>query len=111
MGFYFVLSKGTHPRVVLFLDGWVLIKVHLPSLCELLPRCVSCYVMITLHNNIQSQSHFSSSSLNTRRVSRGRGTDAETTTMPTFLMVGKVTQRTIQFDQEPQGVSARISVC
>ena len=31
--------------------------------------------------------------LNTRRVTRGRGTDAETGTMPTFLMVGKVTKR------------------
>jgi hypothetical protein len=30
--------------------------------------------------------------LNTRRVSRGRGTDAETATMPTFLMVGKITR-------------------
>ncbi|KAI0087891.1 hypothetical protein BDY19DRAFT_953691 [Irpex rosettiformis] len=30
--------------------------------------------------------------LNTRRVTRGRGTDAETGTMPTFLMVGKVTR-------------------
>ncbi|KAI0712261.1 hypothetical protein C8Q76DRAFT_845525 [Earliella scabrosa] len=40
--------------------------------------------------------------LNTRRVSRGRGTDAETTTVPTFLMVGKITQRTIQLDAENQ---------
>ncbi|KAJ3539040.1 hypothetical protein NM688_g6423 [Phlebia brevispora] len=31
--------------------------------------------------------------LNTRRVTRGRGTDAETATMPTFLMVGKITKR------------------
>ncbi|KAM5534984.1 hypothetical protein V8D89_011357 [Ganoderma adspersum] len=39
--------------------------------------------------------------LNTRRVSRGRGTDAqETATVPTFLMVGKLTQRTIQIDPE-----------
>lgn len=39
--------------------------------------------------------------LNTRRVSRGRGTDAqETATVPTFLMVGKMTQRTIQIDPE-----------
>ena len=30
--------------------------------------------------------------LNTRRVLRGRGTDAETNTMPTFLMVGKLTR-------------------
>lgn len=30
--------------------------------------------------------------LNTRRVLRGRGTDAETNTMPTFLMVGKLTK-------------------
>lgn len=30
--------------------------------------------------------------LNTRRVTRGRGTDAETNTMPTFLMVGKLTK-------------------
>ena len=30
--------------------------------------------------------------LNTRRVTRGRGTDAETATMPTFLMVGKITK-------------------
>ncbi|KAI0647960.1 hypothetical protein C8Q79DRAFT_1008335 [Trametes meyenii] len=43
--------------------------------------------------------------LNTRRVSRGRGTDAETNTMPTFLMVGKVTQRTIQVDPEQQAES------
>ncbi|RPD77708.1 hypothetical protein L226DRAFT_568724 [Lentinus tigrinus ALCF2SS1-7] len=43
--------------------------------------------------------------LNTRRVSRGRGTDAETTTMPTFLMVGKVTQRTIQLDPEAHAQS------
>ncbi|KAL1950560.1 hypothetical protein VTO73DRAFT_5684 [Trametes versicolor] len=40
--------------------------------------------------------------LNTRRISRGRGTDAETTTMPTFLMVGKVTQRTVNFDADNQ---------
>ncbi|PIL22636.1 hypothetical protein GSI_15327 [Ganoderma sinense ZZ0214-1] len=39
--------------------------------------------------------------LNTRRVSRGRGTDAQdTATVPTFLMVGKFTQRTIQIDPE-----------
>ncbi|KAI0632215.1 hypothetical protein C8Q77DRAFT_909353 [Trametes polyzona] len=44
--------------------------------------------------------------LNTRRVSRGRGTDAETTTMPTFLMVGKVTQRTIHLDPENQAQSS-----
>ncbi|TFK93089.1 hypothetical protein K466DRAFT_161092 [Polyporus arcularius HHB13444] len=43
--------------------------------------------------------------LNTRRVSRGRGTDAETTTMPTFLMVGKATQRTVQLDPEAHGQS------
>ncbi|KAI0667616.1 hypothetical protein C8Q78DRAFT_981628 [Trametes maxima] len=43
--------------------------------------------------------------LNTRRVSRGRGTDAETNTMPTFLMVGKVTQRTIHVDPEQQAES------
>ncbi|KAI0657330.1 hypothetical protein C8Q70DRAFT_919562 [Cubamyces menziesii] len=43
--------------------------------------------------------------LNTRRVSRGRGTDAETNTMPTFLMVGKVTQRTVHLDPENQAVS------
>jgi len=30
--------------------------------------------------------------LNTRRVLRGRGTDNEATTMPTFLMVGKLTK-------------------
>ncbi|PCH40184.1 hypothetical protein WOLCODRAFT_136713 [Wolfiporia cocos MD-104 SS10] len=30
--------------------------------------------------------------LNTRRVLRGRGTDAEHTTMPTFLMVGKISK-------------------
>lgn len=35
--------------------------------------------------------------LNTRRVTRGRGTDAETATMPTFLMVGKITKRENQF--------------
>ncbi|KAI0927054.1 hypothetical protein AcV5_007693 [Taiwanofungus camphoratus] len=29
--------------------------------------------------------------LNTRKVLRGRGTDGEHSTMPTFLMVGKVT--------------------
>ncbi|OJT09901.1 hypothetical protein TRAPUB_13644 [Trametes pubescens] len=40
--------------------------------------------------------------LNTRRISRGRGTDAETATMPTFLMVGKVTQRTVNFDADNQ---------
>ncbi|KAH9851829.1 hypothetical protein C2E23DRAFT_732426 [Lenzites betulinus] len=40
--------------------------------------------------------------LNTRRISRGRGTDAETNTMPTFLMVGKVTQRTIHIDTNHQ---------
>lgn len=44
--------------------------------------------------------------LNTRRVSRGRGTDAEeTATVPTFLMVGKLTQRTIQVDPEYAGES------
>ena len=35
--------------------------------------------------------------LNTRRVLRGRGTDAETNTMPTFLMVGKLTRHDNQF--------------
>ncbi|KAI0335801.1 hypothetical protein GY45DRAFT_703731 [Cubamyces sp. BRFM 1775] len=44
--------------------------------------------------------------LNTRRVSRGRGTDAETNTMPTFLMVGKVTQRTVHLDPENQATSS-----
>ncbi|KAI9058474.1 hypothetical protein FKP32DRAFT_1680873 [Trametes sanguinea] len=44
--------------------------------------------------------------LNTRRVSRGRGTDAETNTMPTFLMVGKVTQRTVHIDPENQAESS-----
>ncbi|EJF63324.1 hypothetical protein BD309DRAFT_949383 [Dichomitus squalens] len=44
--------------------------------------------------------------LNTRRVSRGRGTeDAQTTTVPTFLMVGKVTQRTVHLDPEYAGES------
>ncbi|CDO74441.1 hypothetical protein BN946_scf184972.g8 [Trametes cinnabarina] len=47
--------------------------------------------------------------LNTRRVSRGRGTDAETNTMPTFLMVGKVTQRTVHIDPENQAVSFLVS--
>ncbi|KAH9924673.1 uncharacterized protein BXZ73DRAFT_103513 [Epithele typhae] len=38
--------------------------------------------------------------LNTRRVSRGRGTDNDRTTVPTFLMVGKTTQRSIHIDPE-----------
>ncbi|OBZ68986.1 hypothetical protein A0H81_11330 [Grifola frondosa] len=38
--------------------------------------------------------------LNTRRVTRGRGTDAEPTTVPTFLMVGKVTQQTVHRDPD-----------
>ncbi|KAI0754875.1 hypothetical protein C8Q80DRAFT_1266413 [Daedaleopsis nitida] len=42
--------------------------------------------------------------LNTRRIRRGRGTDAETTTMPTFLMVGNITQRTVQLDPEYGGL-------
>ncbi|KAI0769987.1 hypothetical protein C8Q74DRAFT_1369224 [Fomes fomentarius] len=45
--------------------------------------------------------------LNTRRVSRGRGTDADTTTVPTFLMVGNLTQRSMRHDPESQhGLSA-----
>ncbi|KAI0826901.1 hypothetical protein BC628DRAFT_1418951 [Trametes gibbosa] len=47
--------------------------------------------------------------LNTRRISRGRGTDAETNTMPTFLMVGKVTQRTVHVDSEHQQGSSHLS--
>ncbi|KAI0339015.1 hypothetical protein BDW22DRAFT_1362361 [Trametopsis cervina] len=38
--------------------------------------------------------------LNTRRVLRGRGTDAETNTMPTFLMVGKITRHQPNEDQQ-----------
>ncbi|KZT73876.1 hypothetical protein DAEQUDRAFT_761828 [Daedalea quercina L-15889] len=38
--------------------------------------------------------------LNTRRVVRGRGTDAENTTMPTFLMVDKATRYASQQDLE-----------
>ena len=36
--------------------------------------------------------------LNTRRVLRGRGTDAETNTMPTFLMVGQTTNKEVHVD-------------
>lgn len=36
--------------------------------------------------------------MNTRKVLRGRGTDAENTTMPTFLMVGKVTRHESHVD-------------
>lgn len=38
--------------------------------------------------------------MNTRKVLRGRGTDAEHTTMPTFLMVGKVTRVETEHDPE-----------
>lgn len=38
--------------------------------------------------------------LNTRRVLRGRGTDNEATTMPTFLMVGKMTKHDPDADIE-----------
>ncbi|KAH8104756.1 hypothetical protein BXZ70DRAFT_1005263 [Cristinia sonorae] len=40
--------------------------------------------------------------LNTRRVLRGRGTDNEATTMPTFLMVGKITKH------EPNEMEMRV---
>ena len=44
--------------------------------------------------------------LNTRRVLRGRGTDAETNTMPTFLMVGKLTKHDNQFQDHVYPPSA-----
>ncbi|KAL6302840.1 hypothetical protein BKA93DRAFT_791243 [Sparassis latifolia] len=46
--------------------------------------------------------------LNTRKVLRGRGTDGEHVTMPTFLMVGKITEQ----DQEDQDITtgSRIEV-
>lgn len=58
---------------------------------------------VSVRKIYQSRHADMSCRLNTRRISRGRGTDAETNTMPTFLMVGKVTQRTIHLDAE-QGV-------
>ncbi|KAI0070445.1 hypothetical protein K474DRAFT_1702157 [Panus rudis PR-1116 ss-1] len=39
--------------------------------------------------------------LNTRRVLRGRGTDNEATTMPTFLMVGKITKHEPDIEMGP----------
>lgn len=66
MSCYFVLSKRTY------------IYQHSEVFGEHLP---SVYVNSFL------------ATLNTRRVTRGRGTDAETATMPTFLMVGKITKR------------------
>ncbi|KIP06228.1 hypothetical protein PHLGIDRAFT_19513 [Phlebiopsis gigantea 11061_1 CR5-6] len=44
--------------------------------------------------------------LNTRRVLRGRGTDAETNTVPTFLMVGKLTKHDNQFQDHVYPPSA-----
>ncbi|EMD40024.1 hypothetical protein CERSUDRAFT_81328 [Gelatoporia subvermispora B] len=38
--------------------------------------------------------------LNTRKIVRGRGTDGEHATMPTFLMVGKATRQQGNFDPE-----------
>jgi len=39
--------------------------------------------------------------LNTRKVVRGRGTDNEETTMPTFLMVGKLTKPNGDIEMSP----------
>ncbi|KAL4251233.1 hypothetical protein ABKN59_006316 [Abortiporus biennis] len=44
--------------------------------------------------------------LNTRRVLRGRGTDNEATTMPTFLMVGKITKHEQDIEMHPSTRSA-----
>ncbi|OCH91896.1 hypothetical protein OBBRIDRAFT_727911 [Obba rivulosa] len=44
--------------------------------------------------------------LNTRKIVRGRGTDGEHTTMPTFLMVGKVTRQEENYD--PGATTVRI---
>ena len=73
MGFYFVLSKGT-----------------------LSPG----NARVTANATTAVYANSFLAALNTRRVSRGRGTDNEHTTVPTFLMVGKVTQRTVQIDPE-----------
>ena len=78
MGFYFVLSKRT------FLMQSILL--HTRRLTRDPPFAVYANSFLA--------------ALNTRRVSRGRGTDNEHTTVPTFLMVGKVTQRTVQIDPE-----------
>ncbi|KZT11962.1 uncharacterized protein LAESUDRAFT_160431 [Laetiporus sulphureus 93-53] len=50
--------------------------------------------------------------LNTRRVLRGRGTDGEDVTMPTFLMVGKATKNATERDVEAtsQGTALEVDV-
>ncbi|CAL1712651.1 unnamed protein product [Somion occarium] len=45
--------------------------------------------------------------LNTRRILRGRGTDNEVTTMPTFLMVGKATKHDQDIEMQPSRVTVR----
>ena len=78
MGFYFVLSKRTF-LMRPFLRGT--------------RRLVRAPPFAVYANSFLAAP-------NTRRVSRGRGTDNEHTTVPTLLMVGKVTQRTVQIDPE-----------
>ena len=59
-----------------------------------LSKCMSFFaplsVEITHFSSVYANSFLAT--LDTRRVLRGRGTDAETATMPTFLMVGKLTK-------------------
>ena len=102
MACYIVLSKSKIRSVY---TSCAIIAYSLWSVRHLLPRRVSLRLICWTYES----AYPSSLRLNTRRVSRGRGTDAqETATVPTFLMVGKLTQRTIQVDPE-YAVGAPIS--
>lgn len=74
MAFYFVLSKGPY-NYVLYLTGT---EAH-TSLCP-----------------VYANSFFAA--LNTRRSIRGRGTEGEHTTVPTFLMIGQTTKQEVHVD-------------
>lgn len=75
MAFYFVLSKGasfcTHPLTSMEAQTSVPLPVY-------------------------ANSFFAA--LNTRRSIRGRGTEGEHTTVPTFLMIGQTTKQEVHVD-------------
>lgn len=70
---------------------------YLHSLRKLLPRYVRV-VLSPSYGKPHSPRFLVPFRMNTRKVLRGRGTDAENTTMPTFLMVGKVTRHESHVD-------------